>query len=100
MVPAVWKRPVPGLCLALVPFLYQSWRAYSPTAKDLAVSERLVGFWTRMAKSGRPGVDTWQAVTPRVPAYLEISETQTLKSGEADAHSGFWDAAALPTPHH
>jgi len=82
-----------------MPFLYQSWRAYSPTAKDLAVSERLVGFWTRMAKSGRPGVDTWQAVTPRVPAYLEIGETQALKSGEADAHCGFWDVAALPTPH-
>ena len=82
-----------------MPFLYQSWRAYSPSARDIAVSERLVGFWSSMAKSGRPGAAAWRPVTERTPAYLEISETPQMKDGEADAHCGFWESATLPTPH-
>lgn len=82
-----------------MPFLYQSWSAYAPTAKDVEVSERMIGMWTALAKTGRPGTQPWHPVTASSSPYLEISGTLQEKIGEADSHCGFWESVNLPTPH-
>lgn len=82
-----------------LPFLYQSWSSYSPTPRDIVVSERMVGYWTRMAASGQPGDESWRPVTARSAPYQQIGESIQLRIGDADAHCGFWDSVTLPTPH-
>jgi para-nitrobenzyl esterase len=84
------------------PFLFAWQGKYRPTETDLAVQRRLVGYWTRMAKTGNPnGRDNpeWPAASPDKDAYLEIGATAATKTGDGNAHCDFWDCVPLLWPH-
>jgi para-nitrobenzyl esterase len=75
---------------------------YRPSDPDRAVQRHVVGYWTRMAKTGNPnggGDPEWPAYSPENDGYLEIGATTTAKSGPAEAHCEFWDAVPLLWPH-
>lgn len=62
----------------------------------------MVGYWTRMARSGNPngGNDPqWPAATVENDSYLEIGATTVAKEGPADAKCDFWDTVTFPWPH-
>jgi para-nitrobenzyl esterase len=84
------------------PFLF-GWRGkYRPTETDLAVQRRLVGYWTRMARTGNPnggGDPQWPADGPGNDPYLEIGATSVARTGPSSARCDFWDAVRLPWPH-
>jgi para-nitrobenzyl esterase len=84
------------------PFLFNWQGSYRPTATDLEVQRHMVGYWTRMAKTGNPnGANdpVWPAVSPRNEAYLEIGANTAAADGPADAHCDFWDSVPRPWPH-
>jgi para-nitrobenzyl esterase len=84
------------------PFLFNWQGAYRPTAIDLEVQRRMVGYWTRMAQTGNPngGDDpAWSAVSPVNEAYLEIGANTVAANGPGDAHCDFWDTIRFPWPH-
>jgi len=84
------------------PFFF-AWKGkYRPSETDRAVQRHMVGYWTRMAKTGDPaggGDPEWPAYTPKNDAYLEIGATTAAKSGPAEAHCDFWDEIPLLRPH-
>jgi len=79
------------------------WRGtYRPSDVDRAVQKQLVGYWTRLAKTGNPngGADPeWPAISGDGEAYLEIGADTGARRGPADAHCDFWDATPLLWPH-
>lgn len=83
-------------------FLF-GWRGrYRPTAIDLAVQERMIGYWTRMAISGNPNGapdPAWPIQTKTDDSYLEIGSETVAATGPADARCAFWDSILLPSPH-
>jgi para-nitrobenzyl esterase len=84
------------------PFLFAWQGAYQPTATELDMQRQMVGYWSRMAKTGNPngGKDTaWPAVTPTNSAYLEMGPQMQAANSAADAHCDFWDTVTLPWPH-
>jgi para-nitrobenzyl esterase len=84
------------------PFLFNWQGSYRPTPTDLEIQRHMVGYWTRMAKTGNPnGADdpVWPAVTPHNEAYLEIDAHTAAANGPADAHCEFWDSIPRPWPH-
>jgi para-nitrobenzyl esterase len=84
------------------PFFF-AWRGkYRPTQADLSVQDALVGYWTRMAKTGDPngeGAVSWPAVAKDRDAYLEIAPKVVAGQGPAAAECDFWDTLPLPWPH-
>ena len=84
-------------------FLFGWQGTYRPSDVDRAVQRRVVGYWTRMAKTGNPngGNDPeWPAVSNEHDAYLEIGATTIAhRDGPTNAHCDFWDATPLLWPH-
>jgi para-nitrobenzyl esterase len=84
-------------------FLFGWQGTYRPGDVDSAVQRRLVGYWTRMAKTGNPngGSDPeWPAVSNEHDAYLEIGETSVARTGgPINAHCDFWEVTPLLWPH-
>jgi para-nitrobenzyl esterase len=84
------------------PFFFP-WRGqYRPTPTDLIVQQRLVGYWTRFARTGNPngGVDPpWSAFSTENDAYLQIGGSTEGQRGPVAAHCDVWDAVAMPWPH-
>ena len=75
---------------------------YQPTEAEVAIQRQMVGYWTRMARSGNPngGNDPqWPAATVENDSYLEIGATTVAKEGPADAKCDFWDTVTFPWPH-
>jgi len=75
---------------------------YRPSAADLAVQQRMIGYWTRFAHTGNPNGSSdphWPPHTPDNNAYLEIGSTTIAKRGPQSANCGFWDTVQLPWPH-
>jgi para-nitrobenzyl esterase len=84
------------------PFLFGWQGKYRPSDTDRAVQRYLLGYWTRMAKTGNPnggGDPEWPAYSPENTAYLAIGATTAAKSGPAEAHCDFWDTVPLLRPH-
>ena len=85
------------------PFLFGWQGTYRPSDTDRAVQSHLVGYWTRMAKTGNPnggGDPEWPAVSNEHDAYLEIGATTAARAGgPANAHCDFWDETPLLWPH-
>jgi para-nitrobenzyl esterase len=62
----------------------------------------MVGYWTRMAKTGNPnggGAPEWPVASADGNTYLEISKTTGAKSGPASAHCDLWDKTPMLWPH-
>jgi para-nitrobenzyl esterase len=84
------------------PFLFAWQGKYQPTEVDLAVQQRMVGYWTRMAKTGNPnggGDPEWSPVAADKDTYLEIGAETATKTSDGDAHCDFWDGVPLLWPH-
>jgi para-nitrobenzyl esterase len=84
------------------PFFFAWQGKYRPSDTDRAVQQSLVGYWTRMAKTGNPnggGDPEWPSYSPENDAYLEIGANTAAKSGLAEAQCNFWDAVPLLWPH-
>ena len=85
------------------PFLFGWQGTYRPSDTDRAVQSHLVGYWTRMAKTGNPnggGDPEWPAVSNENDAYLEIGATTIARpGGPANARCDFWDKTPLLWPH-
>ena len=85
-----------------MPFLFQSWTDYKAGPGDRAVSEHMIGFWTRLAKTGNPtsgASEAWTPVSAKESPYLRIDARFAMMPGDADAKCDFWDSVALPSPH-
>jgi para-nitrobenzyl esterase len=83
-------------------YLFPGQGKYQPTSADAAIARRMVGYWTRMARTGNPngGNDPqWPAYSQANDAYLEISANTAAKKGPEDAKCDFWDGVAFPWPH-
>jgi para-nitrobenzyl esterase len=84
------------------PFFF-GWRGkYRPSEADLVVQQRMIGYWTRMARTGNPNGGTdpnWPAYSPANEGYLEIGSLIATKSGPTSAQCDFWDSVTLPWPH-
>jgi para-nitrobenzyl esterase len=84
------------------PFFF-GWRGkYRPTDADLTIQRRMIGYWTRMARTGNPngGDDPrWSAHETGSDSYLEIGATTTTRMGPSSAKCDFWDTVRLPWPH-
>jgi para-nitrobenzyl esterase len=75
---------------------------YQPTEAEVAIQRQMVGYWTRMARTGNPngGNDPqWPAATVENDSYLEIGTTTVAKEGPADAKCDFWDTVTFAWPH-
>jgi len=84
------------------PFLFAWQGKYQPTETDLAVQRSMVGYWTRIAKTGNPngsGDPQWSPVAAGKDTYLEIGAVTGTKTGDGDAHCDFWDGVPLLWPH-
>jgi len=84
------------------PFLFAWQGKYRPSAIDRAVQRYMVGYWTRIAKTGDPNGDgdpEWPAYSPDNDAYLAIGATTAAKAGPTEAHCDFWDTVPLLRPH-
>jgi para-nitrobenzyl esterase len=75
---------------------------YTPTEAEAAIQREMVGYWTRLARTGNPngGADpAWAAVTVGDDVYLEIGVATAAKKGPSDAKCDFWDTVPFPQPH-
>jgi para-nitrobenzyl esterase len=85
-----------------MPLLFQSWSTYTAGARDRGVSEQMIGWWTRLAKSGDPnaaGAVTWQSVGGSGSRYMQIDASPGMRDSDADTHCDFWDRTPLRSPH-
>jgi para-nitrobenzyl esterase len=84
------------------PFFFAWQGKYRPNDTDLAIQRQMVGYWTRMARTGNPnggGDPDWPPYMPENEAYLEIAAATAAKKGPAAAHCDFWDSVTFPWPH-
>jgi para-nitrobenzyl esterase len=84
------------------PFLFAWQGKYRPDDAEHVIQRQMVGYWTRMAKSGDPnggGSPEWPAASQGRDPYLEIGVAMTAKTGDAGAHCDFWDETPLLWPH-
>jgi para-nitrobenzyl esterase len=84
------------------PFLFAWQGTYHPSGTDLAVQSRMVGYWTRMAKTGDPngpGAPQWPPVLNGDDTYLQIGADTASRQGSSNAHCDFWDETPLLWPH-
>ena len=84
------------------PFLFAWHGTYHPSDTDRAVQRRMVGYWTRMAKTGDPngrGDPEWPAASNNNDTYLRIGADTGAQQGSPNAHCDFWDATPLLWPH-
>jgi para-nitrobenzyl esterase len=75
---------------------------YQPTKTEALVQHQMVGYWTRMARTGNPnGGDgpTWPTVTADNGAFLAIGANTAASSGPPEAKCDFWDTISFPSPH-
>jgi para-nitrobenzyl esterase len=82
-------------------FLFAWQGRYRPTDTDLVVQRRIVGYWTRLAKTGNPnggGDPDWPTQFAN-DAYLQIGATAVAKAGPAAANCDFWDEVPMLWPH-
>jgi para-nitrobenzyl esterase len=80
------------------PFLFAWQGTYHPSDTDRAVQSRMVGYWTRMAKTGDPngqGDPEWPAVSNGDDAYLQIGADTEARQGSPNARCDFWGETPL-----
>jgi len=75
---------------------------YEPLDADHSVQRQMVGYWSRIARTGNPNggrEPEWPAVLQDNDLCLEISAKTAAKNGPAKAHCDFWDTITFPWPH-
>ncbi len=84
------------------PFFFGWQGTYKPTDADRMIQSQMVGYWTNMARTGKPngdGLPPWSPVAAGNEAYLLIGKDTAAKTGFGDAHCDFWDKTPLVWPH-
>jgi para-nitrobenzyl esterase len=82
-------------------FLFAWQGRYRPTDTDLVVQRRIVGYWTRLARTGNPngaGDPDWPAQSGN-DVYFEFGANAVAKTGPAAANCDFWDGVPMLWPH-
>jgi para-nitrobenzyl esterase len=84
------------------PFFF-GWRGkYRPTDAERDMQANMIGYWSGLARAGRPvggpGPD-WTAYSRESEAYLEISPRTTIKASLRRELCDFWDKVPLTWPH-
>jgi para-nitrobenzyl esterase len=75
---------------------------YQPAEAEAAIQRQMVGYWTRMARTGNPngGNDPqWPASSVESDSYLEIGAATAARKGSVEAKCDFWDTVPFPQPH-
>ena len=70
---------------------------YVPTAAESALSDAMVGYWSRFAAGGDPdgaGAAAWPAFTAAGDEYLGLDDTIAAGAGVRTARCDFWDGLA------
>jgi para-nitrobenzyl esterase len=83
-------------------FLFPGAGTYASSSDDIAVQRLMIGYWTRMARTGDPngaGDPHWPAFTRANDAYLRIGPITQAAQGPDDAQCDFWDGIKLSWPH-
>jgi para-nitrobenzyl esterase len=84
------------------PFFF-GWRGkYRPTDGELDMQSKMIGYWSGLARAGRPvggpGPE-WSAYSREGEAYLEISPRTAVKASLRRELCDFWDTIPLTWPH-
>jgi para-nitrobenzyl esterase len=78
-----------------VPFLFSFSKAvYMPSAAEVALSNAMVGYWSRFALAGDPNhtdATTWPQFDSYRDAYLQLDSTIVANTGIRTAFCDFWD---------
>ena len=96
--PALKSR---GAAHSIEQALLFSQRKYMPSNADRMVQRQMVGYWSRIARTGNTNggeEPEWPAMSPDNEVYLEISAKTAAKDGPAKAHCDFWDTITFPWP--
>jgi para-nitrobenzyl esterase len=74
---------------------------YQPNEAEAVIQRRMIGYWTRMARSGNPngGSDPQWPVTGDSDSYLAIGAVTAAQTGSTEAKCEFWDTVPFPQPH-
>jgi para-nitrobenzyl esterase len=70
---------------------------YRPTAAEQALSDAIIGYWSRFAATGDPngaGAVVWPAYDPATDSYLGLDETIVAGHGVHTANCDFWNSLA------
>ena len=68
---------------------------HQPTAEETALSDTMIGYWSRFAATGNPnggGAPQWPRATAGADPYQELDATITAFDGVRTAPCDFWDA--------
>ena len=67
---------------------------YKPTAEETALSDTMIGYWSRFAATGNPnggGAPEWPPAKAGSDPYLTLDTTITAADGVRTAQCDFWD---------
>jgi para-nitrobenzyl esterase len=78
-----------------IPYLFRTFDAvgYMPTREDLALSDAMIGYWSRFAAMGNPNGDAapeWPAANPQTDPYLVLGTPIESKRGLRTERCDFW----------
>ncbi|MFI5046618.1 MAG: carboxylesterase/lipase family protein [Acidimicrobiia bacterium] len=68
---------------------------YVPSAGEVALSDAMIGYWSRFAKTGDPnggGAVVWPRATAGADPYLSLDATITAGDGVRTAQCDFWSS--------
>jgi para-nitrobenzyl esterase len=67
---------------------------FVPSAAELALSDTMIGYWTRLAASGDPngaGAPDWPLYVAAADNVLTLDDVPSVMTGVRTAHCDFWD---------
>ena len=67
---------------------------HQPTAEETALSDAMIGYWSRFAATGNPnggGAPEWPRAKAGADPYLQLDTTITAADGVRTAQCDFWD---------
>lgn len=83
-----------------LPFVFRTFGAFgdfTPAPADIALSEAMQGYWSRLPASGDVNggtAVTWPVYNPSTDPYLELDTTIVAKAGLANAHCDLIESLA------
>ena len=79
-----------------VPFVFHTVDDFGPPADELALSDAVIGYWTRFAATGDPngeGAFAWPGYDAATDSYLALDVEAAAGAGVHAATCDFWDAS-------
>ena len=69
--------------------------AYFLGEKDGDLSQEIMGYWTRFARTGNPNTTrgfTWPLFTESTEKYLNLNDNMEVQANLREEYCSFWDA--------